>query len=109
MSLVALLPVHANYPCILRPPASEPTTPNGDPHNLSSTNQCLATKTFQPPNVGKTDATGSARQSPVTTVVSPKPCKLPPNTMMVPMQYFTIALWFSIYVGETNVSYMCGQ
>ena len=35
--------------------------------------------------------------------------QLPPNTMMVPMQYFTIALWFSIYVGETSVSYMCGQ
>ena len=28
--------------------------------------------------------------------------QLPPNTMMVPMQYFTIALWFSIYVGETD-------
>ena len=35
--------------------------------------------------------------------------QLRPNTMMVPMQYFTIALWFSIHVGETNVSYMCGQ
>ena len=23
--------------------------------------------------------------------------------------YFTIALWFLIYVGETNMSYMCGQ
>ena len=35
--------------------------------------------------------------------------QLPPNTMMVPKQHFTIALWFSIYVGETNMSYMCGQ
>ena len=35
--------------------------------------------------------------------------QLPPNTMMVPMFYFTIALWFSIYVGKTNMSYMCGQ
>ena len=25
------LPVHANYPCILWPPPSEPDTPNGDP------------------------------------------------------------------------------
>ena len=23
--------------------------------------------------------------------------------------YFTIALWFLIYVGEINMSYMCGQ
>ena len=35
--------------------------------------------------------------------------QLPPNMIMVPMYYFTIALWFSIYVGETNMSYMCGQ
>ena len=32
-------PVHANYPCILGPPTSEPNTPNGDPHNPSSNTQ----------------------------------------------------------------------
>ena len=35
--------------------------------------------------------------------------QLPLNTMMVPKQHFTIALWFLVYVGETNMSYMCGQ
>ena len=44
VSLVALLPVRANYPCILRPPPSEPNPLNGNPHNPSSNNQCLATK-----------------------------------------------------------------
>ena len=34
--------------------------------------------------------------------------QLPPNTILVP-NVFTIALWFLIYVGETNMSYMCGQ
>ena len=31
MCLVTLLSEYANYPCNLRPPPSEPSTPNGKP------------------------------------------------------------------------------
>ena len=61
-----------------------------------------------PPNVDQTDATGSAAEA-LRQQLSHPTMQLPPNTMMVPRQHFTIALWFSIYVGETDVSYMCGQ
>ena len=38
-----------------------------------------------------------------------QPCNSHLTRLWSQMYYFTIALWFSIYVGETNMSYMCGQ
>ena len=83
------IPVHANYPCILRPLPSEPTTPMVYPHNLSSNNHNLATK-HPTPNVDQADATGSAHGSPATAVVPPNHVTLTQhgNSPQV------IALWF---------------
>ena len=106
--LVALLPVHANYPCILRPPPSEPTKPNGDPHNPSSTNQCLATRRPNPQN--RLDRCHRVcPRKPLDNSCPTQPCNFHLTRWWSQMYYFTIALWFSIYVGETNMSYMCGQ
>ena len=35
--------------------------------------------------------------------------QLPPNTILVPNVFYNSTLFFLIYVGETNMSYMCGQ
>ena len=35
--------------------------------------------------------------------------QLPPNTILVPNVFYNSTLVFLIYVGETNMSYMCGQ
>ena len=108
MSLVALLLVHANYPCILRPPPSEPNPPNGNPLNPSSNTQCLATKRPYPQTWIKLMPQGLPTEAPRQQLSHPT-MQLPHNTMMVPKQHFTIALWFLVYIGETNMSYMYGQ
>ena len=71
MSLVALLPVHANYPCILQPPPSKPNPPNGKPPQPIGKQPTPSHKMSLPPNVDQADATGSACGSPMTTVVPP--------------------------------------
>ena len=71
MCLVALLPVHANYPCILRPPLSEPSTPNGKAPQPIVKQPTPNHKMSLPQNVDQADATGSACRSPMTTVVPP--------------------------------------
>ena len=35
--------------------------------------------------------------------------QLPPNTILVPNVFYNSTLVFLIYVGEINMSYMCGQ
>ena len=35
--------------------------------------------------------------------------QLPPNMILVPNVFYNSTLVFLIYVGETNMSYMCGQ
>ena len=71
MSLVALLPVHANYPCILRPLPSEPNPPKGKPPQPIVKQPTPSHKMSLPPNVDQADATGSTCGSPMTTVVPP--------------------------------------
>ena len=69
MSLVALLPMHTNYPCILQPLPSKPNPLNGKPPQPVLKQPTPSLKTSLPPNVDQADATGSARRSPATTVV----------------------------------------
>ena len=71
MCLVALLPVHANYPCILQHPPSKPSTPNSKPPQPIVKQPTPGHKTSLPRNVDQADATGSAHRSPMTTVVPP--------------------------------------
>ena len=71
MSLVALLPVHADYPCILRPPPSKPNPPNSKPPQPIVKQPTSGHKMSLPPNVDQADATGSTPGSPMTTVVPP--------------------------------------
>ena len=74
MSLVALLPVHANYPCILRPLPSEPNPPNGKPPQPIVKQPTPNHKMSLPPNVDQADATGSTRGSPATNSCPTQPC-----------------------------------
>ena len=108
MSLVALLPVHANYPCILRPSPFKPNPLNGNPSNPSSNNQHLTTKHPYPKKYIRLMPQGPPAEAPQQQLSHPT-MQLPLNTMMVPKQHFTIALWFLNYIRETNMSYMCGQ
>ena len=71
MSLVALLPVHTDYPCILRPLPSEPNPLNGKPPQPIVKKPTPSHTTSLPPNVDQADATGPAHGSPMTTVVPP--------------------------------------
>ena len=94
----------------MHPPTSpsEPTKPNGDPHNPLSTNQCLATRCPRPQN--RLDRCHRVRpRKPRDNSCPTQPCNSHLTQWWSQMYYFTIALWFWIYVGETNMRYMCGQ
>ena len=93
MHLVALHPVHANYPCILRPPPSELNTLNGKPPKCIVKQPTPSHKRSLPPNVDQADATGSAHRSLTTTVVPPNHVT-PQPTRRWSLSDFTIALWF---------------
>ena len=93
MHSVTLLPVRANYPCILRPPPSKLNTPNGKPPQPIIKQPTPSHKTSLPPNVDQADAVGSTHRSVLTTVVPPN--HVTPNQHGDgPKAIFTIAVWF---------------
>ena len=83
MSLVTLLPVHADYPCILQPPPSEPNPPNGKPPQPIVKQPTPSHKMSLPPNVDQADATEAPQQQ-----LSHPTMQLPPNTIMEPKAAF---------------------
>ena len=88
---LSLLPVHANYPCNLRPPPSEPNTPNGNSHNPSSTTQHLTTQCPTPSMWIRPMPPGPPTEA-LPHQFPSQLMQLFPNTTIVPKQILTIAL-----------------
>ena len=99
------VPGNDHYPSLHRPPPSEPNTPNGNPHNLSSNNQHLATRLptlnieFWPMRQG---LPAEALQHHFPPYLQRQ---LPFDTTMAPKRILTIALWF--YFWQNKSVAMC--
>ena len=92
VGLVALLPVHANYPCILRPPPSEPTKLNSSHPQPIVPPPMPSHKTSHPQN--RLDRCHRVcPRKPRDNSCSTQPCNSH-LTRFWSQMYFTIALWF---------------